>query len=94
MPDEKAKSSQNIRFLVFWMIFIIITGSVALLITSLRVGQQNETTYGQVYKDFVGSWGGEINIIPANFYFEEQYVEKEYNSETKIYEEKTKSGRD
>jgi hypothetical protein len=61
------------------------------LITSLRVGQQNETTYGQVYRNFVGAWGGEINIIPADFYFEEQYLDRQYNAETRQYEENIKT---
>jgi hypothetical protein len=91
MSEEKTQTSPKVGFLVFWMVFIIVAGSIGLLITSLRVGQQNETTYGRVYKDFVDSWGGEINIIPADFYFEEQYVEKEYNSESRIYVEQTKT---
>jgi inner membrane protein involved in colicin E2 resistance len=90
MAEEETLSPPRIGFLIVWIIFIIIAGSVVLLITSLRVGQQNETTYGQVYKKFVEAWGGEINIIPANFYFEEQYSERKYNAETKKYEEDIK----
>jgi len=78
MADEEPVSPQpKIRFPFFWLILIAAAGSFALVTTSLRVGQQNDTTYGNVYKKFVGSWGGEINIIPADFYFEEQYTEKE-----------------
>jgi hypothetical protein len=91
MIEENTVSSPRIGPFLFWLVFIMTAGSIALLITSLRVGQQNETTYGQVYKDFIDSWGGEINIIPADFYFEEHYLEKEYNPETRIYEEKTKT---
>ncbi|MDR1308217.1 MAG: hypothetical protein LBK74_11670 [Treponema sp.] len=78
MAEGKIVSPPKIGSLIPWLLFIIISGSVVLSITSLRVGQQNETTYGQVYKDFAGSWGGEINIIPADFYFENQDSEKEY----------------
>jgi inner membrane protein involved in colicin E2 resistance len=49
--------------------------------TSLRIGQENDTTYGNVYKKFISSWGGEISIIPSDFYFEEPYTEKENNIE-------------
>jgi inner membrane protein involved in colicin E2 resistance len=90
MAEKETVSRPKIGLLIVWVIFIIITGSIVLLITSLRVGQQNETTYGQVYKKFVEAWGGEINIIPANFYFEEQYSERKYNTETKEYEEDIK----
>jgi hypothetical protein len=81
MDEEKNVPPPKIGSLVSWLLFIIMAGSIVLLITSLRVGQQNETTYGQVYKNFVGSWGGEINIIPADFYFEKQYSENEPEKE-------------
>ncbi|GHV05710.1 hypothetical protein FACS189485_13120 [Spirochaetia bacterium] len=90
MSKEKEVSSKKPGTFVFWLIFIMVIGSVTLLAASLRVGQQNETTFGRVYKNFIGSWGGEINIIPPDFYFEEQYVEKTINSATKLSEEITK----
>ena len=79
--SEKTSASPRIGFFIFWMILIVSTGSIALVVTSFRVGQQNDTTYGNVYKNFVRSWGGEINIIPADFYFEETYAEKEKDIE-------------
>ena len=75
--EEPVTPPPKTKFPFFWLILIAAAGSFALVTTSLRVGQQNDTTYGNVYKKFVGSWGGEINIIPADFYFEEQYTEKE-----------------
>jgi len=81
MANEKYADSPKIGLLIFWIILIISAGSITLIITSLRVGQQNNTTFGNVYKKFTGSWGGEINIIPSDFYFEESYTEKEDNVE-------------
>jgi len=81
MTNEKSSTSPKIGLFVFWIILIVAAGSIALIITSLRVGQQNDTTYGNVYKKFINSWGGEISIIPSDFYFEEEYTEKENNVE-------------
>jgi inner membrane protein involved in colicin E2 resistance len=83
MTDEKSENKPKIGGFIFWIICIISAGSITLLITSSRVGQQNDTTYGNLYKNFVGSWGGEISIIPADFYFEESYTETENNVEVK-----------
>ena len=77
MADERPVSPKKVKIPLFWLILIATAGSIALVITSLRVGEQNDTTYGNVHRKFVGSWGGEISIIPADFYFEEQYTEKE-----------------
>ncbi|MCL2196808.1 MAG: inner membrane CreD family protein [Treponema sp.] len=70
------KSPPRIGLFIFWILLIVSAGSAALLITSFRVGQQNDTTFGNVYKRFTNSWGGEINIIPSHFYFVESYIEK------------------
>jgi len=85
MADERHADSPKIGLFILWLILIISAGSIALVITSLRVGQQNNTTFGNVYKNFTGSWGGEISIIPSDFYFEEPYTEKENNVETVKY---------
>jgi hypothetical protein len=91
MADEKLVASPKIGSLIFWIILIVLAGSGTLVTTSLRVGQQNDTTYGKVYGKFVGSWGGEITIIPTDFYFEEEYTEKyiEKYIENNIEKEKT-----
>jgi inner membrane protein involved in colicin E2 resistance len=81
MTNEKTSASPKIGLFIFWIILIVAAGSIILIITSLRVGQQNDTTYGNVYKKFINSWGGEISIIPSDFYFEEAYTEKENNVE-------------
>jgi len=81
MANEKSSALPKIGLFIFWIILIIAAGSFTLMITSLRVGQQNDTTYGNVYKKFINSWGGEISIIPSDFYFEEAYTEKENNVE-------------
>jgi hypothetical protein len=83
MTDNKPVNRSRIGLFIFWLIFIVSVGSIVLVITSLRVGQQNDTTYGNVYRKFVSSWGGEINVIPADFYFEESYTETENNVEVK-----------
>ena len=75
MSDEKPAASSKIGPFIFWIILIISAGSIVLVTTSLRIGQQNDTTYGNVYKKFIGSWGGEINIVPADFYFEDDNAE-------------------
>jgi inner membrane protein involved in colicin E2 resistance len=76
ITEEKPITSPKIGLLILWVFFIVLAGSAALLITSLRVSQQNNTTYGNFFFIFTGSWGGEISIIPSNFYFEESYIEK------------------
>jgi inner membrane protein involved in colicin E2 resistance len=83
MADEKPVVSKKNKFPFFWLFFIILTGSIALILTSARIGQQNDTTYGNVYRNFVGSWGGEISVSPTVFYFEEEYVEEGTYKETK-----------
>jgi len=85
MANERYADSPKIGFFILWLILIVSAGSIALVITSLRVGQQNNTTFGNVYRNFTGSWGGEIGIIPSDFYFEEPYTEKENNVETVKY---------
>jgi hypothetical protein len=82
MADAKSVKQPKIGLFLFWLLIIVSGGSIALVTTSLRIGQQNDTTYGNVYRKFVGSWGGEITIIPADFYFEEKYSEKVNDVET------------
>jgi hypothetical protein len=81
MANEKHAASPKIGLFILWIILLVSAGSIALVITSLRVGQQNNTTFGNVYKKFTGSWGGEISIIPSDFYLEEPYTERENNVE-------------
>jgi inner membrane protein involved in colicin E2 resistance len=87
MSDQKPAVSNKSKFPFLWVLIIVVMGSIALLITSARIGQQNDTTYGNVYRSFVGSWGGEISMSPASFYFEETYKEQgTYNEITKTRE--------
>jgi len=76
---------------VVWLGALAVVGSIILMLTAARVGEEKSSTYGNAYAQFQASWGGEIGIIPPQFSLRRTYTETKYNNESKQYDEVVKT---
>ncbi len=80
------KMMLRIAAMLFWIGLLIMVGALILLAAASRVGEHKASTYGQAYFEFERSWGGEIGVIPPEFYLLRTYQEREYNTTAEEYE--------
>ncbi len=66
--------------LAVWLSCLLALGSAVLLLAGSRIGERQESSYGQAYRDFQGSWGGVIDVTPPRFHLQRSWVEPELNA--------------
>ncbi|NUM78551.1 hypothetical protein HUU40_29675 [candidate division KSB1 bacterium] len=76
-------TSGRIFGLLVWMGGIAVTGAIALMIAASRIGEHKSSTYGYAYHQFQKSWGGEIEILPPEFFLERNFAATVFDSVTK-----------
>lgn len=76
-----------------WLGGISVVGSIVLMITASRIGEHKSSTYGNAYHQFQDSWGGEIEILPPEFFLERTFVATIFDSLTKKNKQITKTER-
>lgn len=84
-------ASGRIFGMLVWLGGLALAGTIILVLTAARVGEQKSSTYGYAYTQFQNSWGGEIGVVPPQFGITRRYVVSEYNNVTKLYEDVEKS---
>jgi len=87
------KASTRIFGMLVWLGGLAVAGSVILALTAARVGEQKSSTYGYAYTLFQQGWGGEIGIVPPTFSLQRNYIEQQFNNDSKQYEDVKKSER-
>ncbi len=80
------KTAARIFGILIWLGGLAIAGSIILTLTASRVGEHKSSTYGNAYRQFQDSWGGEIGAVPPKFKLKRTYVVSQFNSASEQYE--------
>lgn len=86
-------TSGRLFAILIWLGGISVTGSIALMIAASRIGEHKSSTYGNAYRQFQDSWGGEIEILPPEFFLERTFAVTIFDSLAKKDKQITKSER-
>jgi len=73
-------TSGRVFAILLWIGGITVAGSVILMIAASRIGEHKSSTYGNAYRQFQDSWGGEIEILPPEFFLERTFAETVFDS--------------
>jgi len=73
-------TSGRVVAILIWLGGITIAGSIVLMIAASRIGEHKSSTYGNAYRQFQDSWGGEIEILPPEFFLERTFAETIFDS--------------
>jgi len=84
-------ASSRVFAMLVWLGGLAVAGSIVLVLTAARVGEQKSSTYGNAYAQFQSSWGGEIGIIPPEFSLQRTYKDTQFNSVSQQYDEVVKT---
>jgi hypothetical protein len=81
-------TSGRVFGILVWLGGISVTGSIVLMIAASRIGEHKSSTYGNAYRQFQDSWGGEIEILPPEFFLKFTVLEylTKLNQRQKVYE--------
>jgi hypothetical protein len=84
-------ASSRVFGMLVWLGGLALAGSLILILTASRVGEQKSSTYGNAYNQFQSSWGGEIGVVPPQFGIERTYTDSVYDSVAKEYRDVEKT---
>lgn len=84
-------SASRVFGMLVWLGALALAGSLILMFTASRVGEQKSSTYGNAYSQFQSSWGGEIGVVPPQFGIERTYTDSVYDSVAKEYRDVEKT---